>query len=67
MATLKIVAAPHAPDSTGADLNILQDELLGYTHRSVGWMMQTVFQDRLFDLLADPIEVRPFGAGETIQ
>jgi hypothetical protein len=65
VSTLKIVATPHTPDSTGTDLEVLQDKLLSDPHRAVG-LMQAVFQDDLFDLLADPIGCVP-GAWKSIQ
>ena len=62
----EVVARPHAPEATGADLDALEHQFLCHAQAAVGGILQAVLQYGLFDLLGHPIGVRTSSARQPI-
>ena len=63
----QVVPAPDPADPAGADLDPLQGQLLRHPQAALGGGVQTVRQDGLFHLGADPVRMRTSGPREPIQ
>jgi hypothetical protein len=61
VAGLEVVSQPDATDARGADVHVLEPELVGYALGAVGGMDQAVIEDPLLDFGCDSIRVRPSG------
>jgi hypothetical protein len=62
----QFVAAPHAPDTTGADLNALKGQLLSDTQAAVARMVEAVVQNGLFNRCLNPVGMSSLGTGQSI-
>ena len=59
----QVMTAPDPANASGADLYALQGELLRDPDGTMRGVFQAVIQDSGFDLFADPVGMRAFGAG----
>src|SRR5262245_11912444 len=61
------VAAPDTPNPGRADLDAGQSQLIGDPQRAMAGMGQAMVEDRLLDVLPDPVGMRWAGAGDLVE
>lgn len=59
----QVVATPDPANPARADLDAFQGQLLGDAYGGMRRVVQTVIENGVFDLFADPVRVWSLGAG----
>lgn len=62
----QLVTAPDATDTAGADLDAIEDQLLGHSQASLGGMFEAVIQNGLLHGFAHPVGMRTLGSGQPV-